>query len=122
LEKLQFILYLPFSNRQIYYVLTIFLIVFVISLTKLETYYVYFTINDDKAIIGFVGFIPNLLNRRTDGITISVRKSYFSFAYEYVKLPFSLRVPKGDIFGEKHFCRWKFVSFTFRNINEKHPE
>jgi hypothetical protein len=37
--------------------------------------------------------------RPTDGATVSVRKSaseksYFSSAWEYVKLPFSLRVPK----------------------------
>jgi hypothetical protein len=36
---------------------------------------------------GFVAFVANLLNVRP-------KKSYFSSVYEYVKLPFSLRVPK----------------------------
>jgi hypothetical protein len=52
---------------------------------------------------GFIGFVANVLNRRTDGGTVSVRKSasekeLFSSACEYVKLQFSLRVPKNRIF------------------------
>jgi hypothetical protein len=48
-------------------------------------------------MIGFVGFVANLQNRPTDGATgqkVRPKKSYFSSACEYVKLPFSLRVPK----------------------------
>jgi hypothetical protein len=46
-------------------------------------------------IIGFVGLIGNLLNRPTDGASGQCpKKSYFSTAPEYVKLPFLLRVPK----------------------------
>jgi hypothetical protein len=45
---------------------------------------------------GFIGFVANVLNRPTDGGTVSVRKSasekeLFSSACEYVKLPFSLK-------------------------------
>jgi hypothetical protein len=31
----------------------------------------------DKTIIGFVGLVVNLLNKLTDGATVSARKSYF---------------------------------------------
>jgi hypothetical protein len=58
-------------------------------------------------LLGFVGVVINLLNRPTDGATVhgqksvseNVRpkKSYFSSAWEYVKLPFSLRVPKSAL-------------------------
>jgi hypothetical protein len=33
-----------------------------------------YIIHGDRTIIGFVRFVPNLLNRPTDGVTISVRK------------------------------------------------
>jgi hypothetical protein len=33
------------------------------------------TIYGDRTIIGFVGFVVNLLNRPTDGATVNVRKS-----------------------------------------------
>jgi hypothetical protein len=33
-----------------------------------------YIIYGDKTIIGFVGFVANLLNRPTDGATVSVRK------------------------------------------------
>jgi hypothetical protein len=64
-------------------------------------------------LLGFLGFVVNLLNRPTDRATVHgqksaskkvrpkkasekvrPKKSYFSSAWEYVKLPFSLRVPK----------------------------
>jgi hypothetical protein len=55
-------------------------------------------------LLGFVAFVVNLLNSPTDGATVSVRKSvykkvrpkksYFSSPWEYVKLLFSLKVPK----------------------------
>jgi hypothetical protein len=49
-------------------------------------------------MIGFVGFVADLLNRPTDRRHGQrPKKSYFSSAYEYVKLPFSLRVHKKDI-------------------------
>jgi hypothetical protein len=59
---------------------TIFLyLVFGISLlTKLEIYYIFAIqlliniIYGDRTIIGFVGFLANLLNRPTDGATVSV--------------------------------------------------
>jgi hypothetical protein len=60
-------------------------------------------------LLGFVGFVVNLLNRPTDGATVRVlksacekvrpKKSYFLSEWEYVKLPFSLRVPKNLIIG-----------------------
>jgi hypothetical protein len=34
-----------------------------------------YIIYGDRTIIGVVGFVANLLNRRTDGATVSVRKS-----------------------------------------------
>jgi hypothetical protein len=58
------------------------ILVFVISLpTKLEIYYLQYNyiliyiIYGDRTIIGFVGFVANLLNKRTDGATVSVRKN-----------------------------------------------
>jgi hypothetical protein len=59
---------------------TIFLyLIFGISLlTKLEIYYIFAIqlliniIYGDRTIIGFVGFLANLLNRPTDGATVSV--------------------------------------------------
>jgi hypothetical protein len=33
-----------------------------------------YIIYGDRTIIGFVGFVANLLNRLTDGATVSVRK------------------------------------------------
>jgi hypothetical protein len=39
-----------------------------------ETAYIYI-IYGDMTISGFVGFVANLLNRPTDGVMISVRKS-----------------------------------------------
>jgi hypothetical protein len=63
------------------YISTIFFIVFVISFpTKLQTYYVFATqlliyiIYGDRTIIGFVGFVANLLNRPIDSAMVSVRK------------------------------------------------
>jgi hypothetical protein len=45
--------------------------------------------------IGFVGFVINLVNRPTDDGTVQrPKKNYFSFAFENVKLRFSLRAPK----------------------------
>jgi hypothetical protein len=48
-------------------------------------------------LLGFVSFVVNYLNRPTDGAMVQGQKStaekiYFSSAWEYVKLPFSLRV------------------------------
>jgi hypothetical protein len=62
-------------------------------------------------IIGFVGFVGNLVNTPTDGATVSVqKKSYFSSACEYVKLPFSLRVPKKSINKIKRYIHfWSTV-------------
>jgi hypothetical protein len=51
-----FILYLPFSN-----------LLFAI---QLFIYIIY----GDRTIICFFGLVPNLLNRPTDGATVSVRK------------------------------------------------
>jgi hypothetical protein len=58
-----------------------------------------YIIYGDRTIMGFVGFVANLLNRLTDGARsasekVRPRKSYFSPACEYIKLPFSLRGPK----------------------------
>jgi hypothetical protein len=55
-----------------------------------------YIIYDDKTTIGFVGFVANLLNRSTDCATVSVRKrvTFRPFVSRYLKLPFSLRVPK----------------------------
>jgi hypothetical protein len=42
---------------------------------KLEIYYLLiYIIYDGRRIIAFVGFVANLLNRATDGATVSVRK------------------------------------------------
>jgi hypothetical protein len=59
-------------------------------------------------LVGFVGFVVNLLNRPTDGATVHAlksasekvrpKKSYFLSTWEYVKLAFSLRVPKNKFF------------------------
>jgi hypothetical protein len=58
-----------------------FIVVFVISLPiKREIYYlqynyiVIYIIYGDRTTIGFVGLVANLLNRPTDGATVSVRK------------------------------------------------
>jgi hypothetical protein len=55
--------------------------VFIINLpTKLETDYLQYVqlliyiIYGDRTSNGFVGFVANLLNRPTDGATVSVRK------------------------------------------------
>jgi hypothetical protein len=58
-----------------------------------------YIIYGDRAIIGFVSFAANLLTDqqmapRSASETVRPKKSYFSSACEYVKLPFSLRVPK----------------------------
>jgi hypothetical protein len=45
-------------------------------------------------IIGFVGFVANLLKRPIGAQGQRSKKSYFSSPREYVQLPFSLRVPK----------------------------
>jgi hypothetical protein len=57
-------------------------------------YILLYIIYGDRTIIDFVGFVVNLPNRPINGATVSVRKSYFSSAEEYVKLPVSLRMPK----------------------------
>jgi hypothetical protein len=60
-------------------------------------YFIYI-IYDDRTIIGFVGFVVNLLNRPTDGAKVQrPKKSYFSSAFENVKLSFKV------IFSEKIF-------------------
>jgi hypothetical protein len=56
-------------------------------------------------VIGFVGFIANLLNRPLDGRRQRPKKCV---RCEYVKLPFSLRVPKkhlelADLFSLNNF-------------------
>jgi hypothetical protein len=55
-------------------------------------------IGEDKRhslpIIDFVGFVANLLKRPIGAQGQRSKKSYFSSARKYVKLPFSLRVPK----------------------------
>jgi hypothetical protein len=49
-------------------------------LNKTRFFFIYNTITyiyivyGDRTIIGFVGFVDNLLNRPTDGATVSVRK------------------------------------------------
>jgi hypothetical protein len=40
----------------------------------------------DRTIIGFVGFVANLLNRPTDGATVSVRKSASEKELLFVRL------------------------------------
>jgi hypothetical protein len=56
-------------------ILTIYLIVFVISLpTKLQISYVQYNYLHIYIIYGFVSFVANLLDRATDGTTVSVRK------------------------------------------------
>jgi hypothetical protein len=57
-------------------------------------YFLIYIIYGDRTIIGFVGFIANLLNRLTDGATVSVRKRDTFRPLVSVKLPFLLRVPK----------------------------
>jgi hypothetical protein len=63
------------------YIYNFFLMVFIINLpTKLETDYLQYVqlliyiIYGDRTSNGFVGFVANLLNRPTDGATVSVRK------------------------------------------------
>jgi hypothetical protein len=56
----------------------LYLIFGISLLTKLEIYYIFAIqlliniIYGDRTIIGFVGFLANLLNRPTDGATVSV--------------------------------------------------
>jgi hypothetical protein len=76
-------------------VLTIFFVVFVTNQLANKTRNLLFAIQlliyiiyGDRTIIGFVG----LLDRPTDSATVSVKKS--ASDCEYVKLPFSFRVPK----------------------------
>jgi hypothetical protein len=72
----------------------------------------------DRTIIGFVGFVANLLNRPIAGATVSFpKKSYFSSACEYVKLPFSLRVPKEIILDALFYLKNELLSFSF-SLNE----
>jgi hypothetical protein len=72
-------------------------------------------------IIGFVGFVVNLLNRPTDGATVQrPKKNYFSSSFENVKLPFSLRAPKKSIkkfvSNNTYFiCRKRIRSFQIGN-------
>jgi hypothetical protein len=40
----------------------------------------------DRTIIGFVGFVANLLNKPTDGATVSVRKSASERVLLFVRL------------------------------------
>jgi hypothetical protein len=78
------------------YILTIFFIVFFISLpTKREIYYIricnyilIYIIYGDRTIIGFV---VNLPNSPTDGATVSVRKRV---TFRLLVSTFSSRVPK----------------------------
>jgi hypothetical protein len=51
-------------------------------------------------IIAFIGFVANLLNRATDGATVSVQKkvTFRPLVSRYVKLPFSLTVPKNVMY------------------------
>jgi hypothetical protein len=45
-----------------------------------------YIIYGDRTIIGFVGFVANLLNISTDGATVThPKKSYFSSACEYLR-------------------------------------
>jgi hypothetical protein len=68
---------------------------------QLSTIYI---IYGDRTIIGFVGFVANLL---TDGATVSVRKGASGKELLFVvKLPFLLRMPKN--------C---FI-YLFRNFGE----
>jgi hypothetical protein len=68
--------------------------------------------------------VANLLNKPTDGATVSVRKDYFPSGCEYVKLPFSLRVPKNLIMYYETsknkvfevFCFW--ISGYFKRKDE----
>jgi hypothetical protein len=76
-----FCIYLFQIHTLLIHNINIFFIVFVISLpTKLQTYYVFATqlliyiIYGDRTIIGFVGFVANLLNRPIDSAMVSVRK------------------------------------------------
>jgi hypothetical protein len=67
--------------------------VFVISLpTKLEIYYLQYNyiliyvIYHDRTVIDFVCFVANLLNKPTDGATVSVRKSASENELLFVRL------------------------------------
>jgi hypothetical protein len=58
-------------------------------------YKLIYIIYGNRTIIGFVGFVANLLNRPNRWRHGQrPKKSYFSSASEYVKLPFSLKVGK----------------------------
>jgi hypothetical protein len=59
--------YLPFLNIYIHIIVDISYHSFAIQL-------LIYIIYGDRTIIGFVGFVANLLNRPTDGATDSVRK------------------------------------------------
>jgi hypothetical protein len=48
---------------------------FLIATESSKYLLIIYIIYGDRTIIGFVGFVANLLNRPTDGATVSVRKS-----------------------------------------------
>jgi hypothetical protein len=93
----KFILYLPFSNRETYYVLTKKMYQLP---TKREIYYMQYNyvliyiIYGDRTIIGFVGFVVNLLNRPTDGTTVQRLKKCVRKRITFRPL---LRTPKNII-------------------------
>jgi hypothetical protein len=76
------------------------------TINYLHIYIIY----GDRAIIGFVDFVAN---RPTERHTQRPKKSYFSSACEYVKLPSSLKMPKGIFFP-------KFVKFQKYRHNSIH--
>jgi hypothetical protein len=68
---------------------TYFFTVFVISLpTKREIYYLQYNyvLYSDRTIIGFIGFVANLLSRPKGGATVSVRKSASEKELLFVRL------------------------------------
>jgi hypothetical protein len=74
-----------------------------------------YIIYGSRTILGFVGFVANLLNRATDGVRKSAsKKSYFSSVCEYVKLLFSLMVPK-----KFRFNRTSTTVYTSQNFCTK---
>jgi hypothetical protein len=91
---------------------------------------IYVIYGDRTNIIGWVGFVVNILNRPTDVATVQrpkkcvPKKNYFSSAFDNVKLPFSLGTPKKDVLllldnKMGHFInKYKFYnSVSEENIN-----
>jgi hypothetical protein len=79
------------------------------TINYLHIYIIY----GDRAIIGFVDFVAN---RPTERHTQRLKKSYFSSACEYVKLPSSLKMPKGIFFPK--FV--KFQKYRHNSIHQRH--